>query len=58
MPPRQSNTVENEIMNNSAIQLAGTPASIFTAWQKIKKDVRPWSEPAKSTGSKGSIERR
>jgi hypothetical protein len=58
MLPRQLNTVENEIMNNSAIQLAGTPASIFTAWQKIKKNVRPSSEPAKSTGSKGSIERR
>jgi hypothetical protein len=50
--------MENGIMSSSVIQLAGTPASIFIAWQKIKKSDSPSSESAESTGSKGSIERR
>jgi hypothetical protein len=44
-------------MNSSVIQLAGTPASIFTAWQKIKKGVSLSSESAESTRSEGSTER-
>ncbi|UQG67859.1 hypothetical protein [Marinobacter sp. M1C] len=45
-------------MSSSVIQLAGTSASIFTAWQEIKKGSFAASEAVKSAGSKRSTERR
>jgi len=45
-------------MSNSVIQLAGTPASIFTAWQNIKKSSSASSGTADSAGPQRSNERR